>query len=129
MHGTLKLSCLTLLFTFDALLLWFDIEYLLEAFEEEGKQGDDRVLDIDVSVALVVQFLLSLFAVGVGDDVEYLSKITMNMCHKCRVFICLSMLTYRLRTDELLILVFLSAPLRSNGLTWLNLLLSLLLSV
>lgn len=69
---------LTLLFTFDALLLWFDIEYLLEAFEEEEKQGDDRVLDIDVSVTLFAQFLLSLFAVGVGDDVKYLNKITVK---------------------------------------------------
>lgn len=48
------------------------MEYLLEVFEDEEKHGDDRVRDIDVSVTLVVQFLLSLLAVGVGDDDEYL---------------------------------------------------------
>lgn len=71
--------CLTLLFPFDALLLWFDIEYLFEAFEEVEKQGDDRDLDDEVSVTLVSQFLLSLFVVGVGDDVEYLMS-TIKLC-------------------------------------------------
>lgn len=72
------LCTLTLFVIFDALLLWFDIEYLLDAFDDEEKQGEDRVLDTDVtdvSVTLVAQFRLSLFAVGVGDDVEYLLEI------------------------------------------------------
>lgn len=60
------------MFTFGALLLLFDIEYLLEAFEEEEKQGEDRVLDIEVSVTLVAQFRQSLFGVGVDNDLEYL---------------------------------------------------------
>lgn len=63
----------TLLFTFDV-LLWFDIEYLLDVFDEDEKHGDDRVRETDVSVTLAVQFLLSLFAVGVGEDDEYLKK-------------------------------------------------------
>lgn len=61
----------TLLFAFEV-LLWFDIEYLLEVFDEEEKHGDDRVRKTDGAATFAVQFLLSLFAVGVGEDEECL---------------------------------------------------------
>lgn len=61
----------TLLFALDV-LLWSDIEYLLEVLDEEEKHGDDRVRKTDDSATLAEQFLLSLFAVGVGEDDECL---------------------------------------------------------
>lgn len=52
------------------LVLAFDVqlhmEYLLGTFDDDT----------------VVQFLLSLFAVGVGDDVEYLLKWTFIYFHR-----------------------------------------------
>lgn len=53
------------------------MEYLLDAFDDEEKQGDDRARDIDVSVTLVAQFLLSLLAFGDDDD-KYLSIFKYN---------------------------------------------------
>lgn len=56
--------------TFETMLLWFDMEYLLEPFEDDEKHGDDRAFETAFSAA---QFLLSLLAVGVGDAVAYLN--------------------------------------------------------
>lgn len=58
-----------MLVTFDALLLC-DIEHRLDAFDEDEKHGDARARI--VSDRLAAQVRLSLFVVGVGDDVEYL---------------------------------------------------------